>query len=58
MILRVRHAMKSDPQVVDCETTVTDAAYRMIQTGQDTVIVVEGDTIKGTVELRNLLRHT
>jgi CBS domain-containing protein len=50
--------MKSDPQVVDCETTVTDAAYRMIQTGQDTVIVVEGDTIKGTVDLRNLLRYT
>lgn len=58
MILKVRHAMKPDPQVVDSETTVTEAACRMIQAGQDTVIVVDGDKIKGTVDLRNIVRYT
>ena len=58
MILKVRHAMKPDPQVVDSETTVTEAACRMIQAGQDTVIVVDGDTIRGTVDLKNLVRYT
>ena len=58
MILRVRHAMNTAPQVVDCETPVSDTAYRMIQAGTDTVIVTEGKKIKGTVDLRNILRYT
>jgi len=58
MILKVRHAMKSNPTVVDSETMVTDAAYRMIQEGQDTVIVVDGEKIRGTVDLRCLTRYT
>jgi CBS domain-containing protein len=58
MILKVRHAMKPNPAVVDSETMVTDAACKMIQAGQDTLIVQDGDNIRGTVDLRNLVRYT
>ncbi len=58
MILRVRHAMNTAPTVVQAEITVTEAATRLIQTGQDTVIVLDGDKIKGTVDMKNILRYT
>ena len=58
MILKVRHAMKPNPAVVDSETMVKDAACQMIQAGQDTVIVADGDNIRGTVDLKSLLRYT
>ena len=58
MILQVRHAMHTQPYTVDAEITVAEAAHRMIQTGQDTLIVTEGNNIKGTVDLRSVLRYT
>jgi CBS domain-containing protein len=58
MILQVRHAMQTNPFTVDAENTVTETAHRMIQTGQDTIIVLNEKKIKGTVDLRNVLRYT
>ena len=58
MILKVRHAMKQNPTVADIETTVTDAVHMMIQSGQDSIFVCEGDDIKGIVDLKNVLRYT
>jgi CBS domain-containing protein len=58
MILKVKHAMNPHPPTVDVEATVTEAAHMMIQTGQDTLIVLEKNMIKGTVDLRNILRYT
>ena len=58
MILQVRHVMHTDPPTVDGELTVTETAHRMIQSGQDTVIVMKDQDIKGTVDLRNIVRYT
>lgn len=58
MIVKVRHAMKPNPTVVDVETTVTEAVQMMIKNGQDAIFVVEEDAIKGIVDLKNLLRYT
>lgn len=58
MILKVRHAMKSHPTTVDSEATVTETAHIMIQSGEDTLIVLDREKIKGTVDLRCLLRYT
>jgi CBS domain-containing protein len=58
MILQVRHVMHTDPPTVSGELTVTETAHRMIQSGQDTLIVLEENGIKGTVDLRNILRYT
>ncbi len=58
MILRVRHAMKPNPTIVDMDTTVTEAAHMMIQSGHDAIFVVEGKDIKGIVDLKNVVRYT
>ncbi len=58
MILKVRHAMKDKPPVVDAETSVTKAVRSMIQSGHEAIIVLDGDEIKGTVDLQNVLRYT
>ena len=58
MILLVRHAMQTNPYTIDAETTVTETAQKMIQTGQDTLIVTDKETIKGTVDLRSVLQYT
>ena len=58
MILKVRHAMKTNPIIVDMDTTVTDAAHMMIQRGLDAIFVVEGKEIKGIVDLKTVLRYT
>ena len=58
MILRVRHAMNTAPTIIQSETTVTETATTLIQTGQDTAIIVEGEKIRGTVDIRNILRYT
>jgi len=58
MILKVRHAMKDQPTTIDAEATVTETAHKMIQTGKDTLIVLEKNSIKGTIDLRNVLYYT
>lgn len=58
MIFKVRHVMKSDPIIVDAEASVTEAAYIMVQTGQDILIVSDGDQIMGIVDPRIILRYT
>ena len=58
MILKVRHAMKTNPTIADIETTVTEAVHKMIQSGQDSIFVLDGESIKGVVDLRNVLRYT
>jgi len=58
MILKVRHAMKNNPTIVDMDTTVTEAARKMIQSGHDAIFVVEGKEIKGIVDLKNVVRYT
>jgi CBS domain-containing protein len=58
MILKVRHAMKTNPTIVDMDTTVTEAAHMMIQSGQDAIFVVDGKEIKGIVDLKNVVRYT
>jgi CBS domain-containing protein len=50
--------MQTQPPTVDAEETVTETALRMIQSGQDTMIVLDENHIKGTVDLRNVLRYT
>lgn len=58
MIIKVRLAMKTHPTTVDTDTSVSEAARMMIQSGADTLIVLENNIIKGTVDLRNVLRYT
>lgn len=58
MILKVRHAMKPNPATVDAEATVTESAHIMVQSGEDLLIVLEDEKIKGIVDLRCLLRYT
>ena len=58
MIFKVRHVMKSDPIIVDAEASVAEAAYIMVQTGQDILIVSDGAQIMGIVDPRVILRYT
>lgn len=58
MILKVRHAMKSNPTIADTETTVTEAVHMMIQSGTDSIFVMDGKNIRGIVDLRCVLRYT
>ena len=58
MILQVRHAMKQKPPIIDYESTVIEAARKLIQTGYDIIIVMEGSEIKGVVTVQKLLYYT
>ena len=58
MILKVRHAMRHEPATIDSETSVEETAQVMIQSGLDTIIVINQDKILGTSNLRNVLRYT
>jgi signal-transduction protein with cAMP-binding, CBS, and nucleotidyltransferase domain len=58
MIIKVRLAMKTHPTTVDADVSVSEAARKMIQSSADTLIVLENNMIKGTVDLRNVLRYT
>ena len=58
MILQVRHAMKQKPPIIDYESTVIEAAQKLIQTGYDTIIVMAGSEIKGVVTVKKLLYYT
>ena len=58
MILKVKHAMRSDPTIVDKDITVAEAAHRLIQSGHDTIFVVDRKEIKGVVNLKNVVRYT
>ena len=58
MIFKVRHVMRSDPVVIDSEVSVTEATQIMVQTGQDVLIVSDGDQIMGIVDPRVILRYT
>ena len=58
MILKVRHAMKPNPTIADTETTVTEAVHMMIQSGTDSIFVMDGNDIRGIVDLRCVLRYT
>ncbi|TRO53569.1 CBS domain-containing protein [Candidatus Bathyarchaeota archaeon] len=58
MILQVRHAMQTKPYTIDSEETVTETAYRMIQIGTDTLVVLYENEIKGTIDQRDVLRYT
>ena len=58
MILQVRHAMKQNPPTINSENTVTEAAHELLQTGSDTIIIMEGNEIKGVVTIQTLLHYT
>jgi CBS domain-containing protein len=58
MIQKVRHVMKALSPTVDAEVNVTEATHVMIQSGEDTLIVLEKEKLKGTVNLRNIIRYT
>jgi CBS domain-containing protein len=50
--------MRSDPVFIDSEVSVTEAIQIMVQTGQDVLIVSDGDQIMGIVDPRVILRYT
>jgi CBS domain-containing protein len=50
--------MNTTPHTVDADTTVTETARNMIQTGATTAIVTKGDKIKGIVTQSSILRYT
>jgi signal-transduction protein with cAMP-binding, CBS, and nucleotidyltransferase domain len=50
--------MKQKPPIIDCESTVIEAAQKLIQTGYDTIIVMAESEIKGVVTVQKLLYYT
>jgi CBS domain-containing protein len=50
--------MKKYPVVVDAEISVTEAAHKMIQTGQKLMIVLDNNNIKGIIDSCKILRYT
>lgn len=57
MILKVRHAMVK-PVTVDAEETVLEAARRMIQENQRYLVVLQGNELRGVVDLYKVFRYT
>ena len=58
MILKTKHAMRKNPLVVDSETMISNTVSKIIETGDDLVVVSDGAEIVGTVDLATILKFT
>ena len=56
MILKTKHAMRKNPLVVDSETMISNTVSRIIESGDDLVVVSDGKDIVGTVDLVTILK--
>ena len=58
MIFKARQVMNPDPVIVDSEISVTEAAKKLIHSGQNILIVLDREKIAGIIEPRSVLRYT
>jgi len=57
-MIQVRHAMNHKPCTLDSEASVAEAAKKLIETGEDLLIITRGNDIIGTVDHEKVLKYT